>query len=337
MIGVAGFGNSGFGVLGFSDSNAGVVGRSNGAMGVWGEGHENLGVLGTSRSSVGVGGYSQSSEGVHGESASDVGVKGFSPGTIGVFGESPNGLGVLGRSIAGAGVTGQSNAAAGVEGGSTGGPGVSGESANDIGVVGRSPQTGMLGESNKIGVLGRSTDGVGVRGQSSAGVGISGSVADPRGLAGHFRGRVLVDGDFTVTGAKGAVVPHPDGSHRLFCAIESPESWFEDFAEGKLEDGRAESEVALDFALLTPSTRSATTCFSPRMDRQTAFMWNTAPLGASSSASNWMERIRSRFPIASSPGVATSTSLASRRCRDHLRLRRARPARPRTPGLALLQ
>jgi len=34
---------------------------------------------------------------------------------------------------------------------------------------------------------------------------------------------VLVDGDLTVTGAKGAVVPHPDGSRRLLCAIESPE------------------------------------------------------------------------------------------------------------------
>jgi hypothetical protein len=189
---------------------------------------------------------------VHGESAGDVGVKGFSPGVIGVFGESPSGLGVLGRSTTGAGVTGQSNAAPGVSGGSTSGPGVSGESVNDVGVVGRSAQIGVLGEGkNKIGVYGQSTNGTGVRGQSSAGIGVQGSVSDPRGLAGHFKGAVVVDGDFTVTGAKGAVVAHPDGSHRLFCAIESPESWFEDFAEGTLEGGRAEIALDPDFAQLT--------------------------------------------------------------------------------------
>jgi len=69
----------------------------------------------------------------------------------------------------------------------------------------------LLGEGkNKIGVHGRSTSGIGVRGQSSTGVGVYGAVADPNSLAGYFRGDVLVDGDFTVTGAKGAVVPHPD-------------------------------------------------------------------------------------------------------------------------------
>ena len=61
----------------------------------------------------------------------------------------------------------------------------------------------------------------------------------------------MVDGDLTVTGAKGAVVPHPDGSQRLFCAIESPESWFEDLGEGRLEDGGVEIELDRDFELLT--------------------------------------------------------------------------------------
>jgi hypothetical protein len=109
-----------------------------------------------------------------------------------------------------------------------------------------------MGEGkNKIGVYGQSTDGTGVRGRSSTGIGVQGSVADPRGLAGHFKGAVVVDGDFTVTGVKGAVVAHPDGSRRLFCAIESPESWFEDFAEGSLEGGRAEIALDPDFAKLT--------------------------------------------------------------------------------------
>ncbi len=255
-IGVVGFGNDGYGVLGFSDGNAGVVGRSERSVGVWGDVQNDAGVLGTSNRGAGVAGYSQSSEGVHGESAADVGVKGFSQGVIGVFGESPNGLGILGRSLTGAGVTGQSNAAAGVFGGSNAGPGVSGESTTDVGVVGRSPQIGVVGEgANRIGVYGRSARGVGVRGHSADGVGVLGSVSDPKGLAGQFKGNVLVDGDFTVTGAKGAVVPHPDGSHRLFCAIESPESWFEDFGEGTLEGGRAEIALDADFAQLVHADR----------------------------------------------------------------------------------
>jgi len=66
---------------------------------------------------------------------------------------------------------------------------------------------------------------------------------------------VLVDGDLTVTGAKGAVVPHPDGSRRLLCAIESPESWFEDFGEGQLEDGAAHIDLDSDFGMLTHDRR----------------------------------------------------------------------------------
>jgi hypothetical protein len=84
---------------------------------------------------------------------------------------------------------------------------------------------------------------------------VYGAVADARGRAGHFKGPVLVDGDLTVTGVKGAVVSHPDGSHRLFCAIESPESWFEDFGEATLHDGEAEIPLDPDFAQLTSTDR----------------------------------------------------------------------------------
>jgi len=103
----------------------------------------------------------------------------------------------------------------------------------------------------KTGVYGRSERGIGVRGTSADGTGVYGAVTSPNGLAGRFKGGVLVDGDLTVTGAKGAVVPHPDGSQRLFCAIESSESWFEDFGEGRLEDGGVEIELDPNFGLLT--------------------------------------------------------------------------------------
>jgi hypothetical protein len=77
------------------------------------------------------------------------------------------------------------------------------------------------------------------------------------GQAGLFHGSVVIDGslsvggDFSVTGIKAAVVPHPnDGTHRQLCAIESPESWFEDFGRAELRDGRAEVAVDADFAAL---------------------------------------------------------------------------------------
>jgi hypothetical protein len=65
---------------------------------------------------------------------------------------------------------------------------------------------------------------------------------------------VLIEGDLTVTGVKGAVVPHADGSHRLLCAIESTESWFEDFGETALKDGKAEVELDPDFAAVIETT-----------------------------------------------------------------------------------
>jgi len=51
-----------------------------------------------------------------------------------------------------------------------------------------------------------------------------------------------------VNGPKNAAVPHPDGSHRLLYCLESPESWFEDFGEGKLANGRAEVKLDPDYA-----------------------------------------------------------------------------------------
>jgi hypothetical protein len=72
-----------------------------------------------------------------------------------------------------------------------------------------------------------------------------------QGAAGSFNGNVYVNGRFVVYGGpKSAAVPHPDGTHRLLCAVESPESWFEDFGRAELRDGRAEVTVDPDFAAL---------------------------------------------------------------------------------------
>jgi hypothetical protein len=56
-----------------------------------------------------------------------------------------------------------------------------------------------------------------------------------------------VVGLFYVVGAKLAVVPLPDGSHRGLYSLESPESWFEDFGRASLSDGKAHVDIDPDF------------------------------------------------------------------------------------------
>jgi hypothetical protein len=243
QIGVAGNGNSvgvwgtnpqgGYAVLGEATSNAGVVGRSVSSVGVWGSVNTSFGVLG--------------------ESTNNAGVVGRSTNSIGVWGTVGTSFGVLGESSSNAGVVGRSTSSVGVWGTSAdGGFGVLGEGTNNVGVVGRSANSvGVWGSVNaSFGVLGESTSGIGVVGRSDSGTGVFGSVNTdrPGALAGFFVGNVLIEGDLTVTGVKGALVPHSDGSHRLFCAVESPESWFEDFGEAALVNGKAEVRLDPEFA-----------------------------------------------------------------------------------------
>ena len=78
--------------------------------------------------------------------------------------------------------------------------------------------------------------------------------ASNEGFAGVFDGRVKVNGNLTVngnlalTGTKSAAVRGADGSLRLLYTIESPESWFEDFGFGRLEDGYARVDLDETFA-----------------------------------------------------------------------------------------
>ena len=64
-----------------------------------------------------------------------------------------------------------------------------------------------------------------------------------------------------IGGAKNAIVPHPDGSHRSVYTVESPESYFEDFGQGELVNGRAEVRLDADFGL--SYTATTTRCSSP--------------------------------------------------------------------------
>ena len=236
----------GVGVCGFGE-NFGVMGNGNrGLAGVFGENNRGrVGVVGAvMRGGTGVFGASLKNLGNPKETFGGSELPGPESGGsgIGVNGISGKGYGVLGEGEDNAGVVDRSTNSVAVWGSvqGNGGYGVLGESSDNAGVVGRS--------GNSVGVWGQGGDR-----------GILGSVNSdsPGALAGHFVGSVFIDGDLTLTGLKGAVVPHTDGTHRLLCAIESPESWFEDFGEATLDKGRADVALDADFATLVSVEKGA--------------------------------------------------------------------------------
>jgi hypothetical protein len=122
-----------------------------------------------------------------------------------------------------------------------------------VGVVGRC----QGGNGDGVAGFGTGTGGAGTRGTSNVTDG-NGIIADAHtgsrafalwarsnsGVAGRFDGKVEIAGALVVTGAKSSAVRGTDGTRRLLYAMESPESWFEDFGFGRLDNGVA--EVGLD-------------------------------------------------------------------------------------------
>jgi hypothetical protein len=181
------------------------------------------GVLGNALTQPGVMGISNDAPGVEGSSLNLAGVSGFSSMDVGVFGSSETASGVLGTSDTQNGVFGICGPP---------GPPVP-NTSNIAAVVGSSDQQhGVIGTSNaNVGVIGFSNN-----------IGVLGYTTTPGALAGFFIG------DVQVTGAKAAVVPFPDGTHRALYCMESPELWFEDFGEAKLARGRAVVKLDSHFA-----------------------------------------------------------------------------------------
>jgi hypothetical protein len=177
-------------------------------------------------------------------------------GFAGVVGTSSTGNGVQGVSQEGIGVLGRCPARNGTavrgEAPESGGTGVWGE-AEFTGVVGianpgprEGSAVGVFGEASEASV----TDGEAVR------FGIMGVERSGKGLAGAFFGGVeihgdlLVTGDLTVEDVKSAVLRTSDGSLRRMYALESPESWFEDFGRAEVVEGRAEVDLDNEFAAM---------------------------------------------------------------------------------------
>jgi len=192
-------------------NGSGIFGESRGTgIGLRGNSARN-GVLGDASAGAG-----STSVGVFGVgAATGIGVRGAS-GANSIGSTTRIGVDGISQQVGGIGVRGEG-----------GGNGVAGTSANGTGVSG----TSTLGN----GVFGTSTSGAGVAGSSSSGIGVFGSTTS--GTAGLFVGPVLVQGDFTVTGAKSAAVPLPGGTLGRTYAMECPDSWLADFGEGQLTDG----------------------------------------------------------------------------------------------------
>jgi hypothetical protein len=133
--------------------------------------------------------------------------------------------------------------------------GSSGVRARHIGPKGGSGVSGTCDPVNGdgFGVYGTSELGAGVGGESSSRYAVQGVATGPGAYAGIFFGRtrtgdLFVSGSLTVLGAKSMAMPHPDGSHRRLYALESPDSWFEDFGSAELAEGHASVDFDADFA-----------------------------------------------------------------------------------------
>jgi hypothetical protein len=236
----------------------------------------NWGVYGESYSTVGRGVYGWASAttgttyGVFGQSSSPSGYGMYgwagatTGGSVGVEGESdaPSGAGVFGWAHA---TTGGNYGVYGVSD-SPNGRGVFGyadsTTGTDYGVYGQSDSTvgrGVYGLADKttgtnIGVYGQSnsTSGYGVFGfantTTGSNYGVYGYDVSPSGYGVFSFGTMGVEGDFTATGTKSAIVETRDYGWRSLYAVESPQNWFEDFGRATLSGGEAVVPIEQIFA-----------------------------------------------------------------------------------------
>jgi hypothetical protein len=265
--GATGFGNGGTGVdgrggqgtaFGFAVVNPGIgvfgegggvdplspppVPGAPGVMGIAGATAD--GVVGTSSASgkSGVFGFngqnSDAAFGVFGRCDSSVGAG------AGAF--SQNGYGVLGVSGGTPGF-GRAGVAGAIEDAQL--PGIA-----RAGVVGACRTSFTYGVWGLIDNTNPSDDAIAVFGTAGITINPDGSIGYI-GQAGNFSGPVGIEGDLTVFGAKSAAVRHHDGSYRKLYSVESPDSWFEDFGEAALIDGKTRVDLDPDFAALVDRAR----------------------------------------------------------------------------------
>jgi hypothetical protein len=216
-------------------TGTGVVGHSTGAVssyGVWGTTDVGIGVIGAMSGSAGfgiVGSNSADGTGVYGSSTG---------GGTGVYGQSNNAIGFWGVTT----TSGQGLANAAVVGTNQGG------GTALVGFTDGPGSIGLAGASNTgTGAYGSSQSYIGLFGYTETGYAVVAVANSKGGLAGEFVGPVLITGSLTVYGAKSAAVKTKSGLKRLYC-MESPESWFEDFGSGQLNQGKTTVSLEPGFA-----------------------------------------------------------------------------------------
>ncbi len=171
-------------------------------------------------------------------------------GGIGVMG-SDNGLVLPGSITDGAGVIGYSDNTGVFGWGSTaeascGVYGISDDATGGYGMIAIG-NIGIQGEGNSTSAANRGVIGYTSDYSGGIDVGVFGqSVNTTADYAGYFSGDVRVINDFWVGGSKSALLLAEDGYRAVYCQ-ESPEIWFEDFGEGRLDKGRAKIELPKDF------------------------------------------------------------------------------------------
>ncbi len=268
-IGVGGFGtgSSGIGVAGVGAQGPEPT-AAQGTVGVvgWGGTGDAAGVEGHgSGTGPGVAAYGDPTEGFGVVASGLIGLQASGLTAISAAGSAVSGsFGVY--SEGSTGVVGHANGAGGSDGagvvgtgGGRAGTGVVGFGAGQQGEAPTSESTGVYGQG-AVGVVGTGID-AGVRASGSTGLqasstggqniaifAVGGPSKSSPSYAAYLVGELYVHGSLSVLGKKSAVVPLPDGTLRRLYALESPESWFEDFGFGILTAGRARIDLDADFA-----------------------------------------------------------------------------------------
>jgi hypothetical protein len=197
-----------------------------------------------------------------GTSGFGVGVKGLQAGSgYGVYGSAPGGYGVYGSTSVGTGIYGSTSATAGSV------AAIWGQSLATTGMIPAVLGETFSGSPYAVGVLGQvsaTSPGLlsaGVRGinlgTGGLGTGVWGSHAGAGfgvfGAAGTGGVAVFAGGDFTATGVKSFVEPHPTDAAReiRYVALEGPESGTYFRGRGTFQNGLAVIDVPEDFRLVT--------------------------------------------------------------------------------------
>jgi hypothetical protein len=158
-------------------------------------------------------------------------------------------------SISASGLKVTNNRGIGLEGTSQTAAGVYGVSTNGYGVIAQT-------DGGNEGLLALSAGGISLRADTTTGIAVAGT--STTGFGGYFsttaggyairtEGRVLINGDFSATGMKSAVVPGSDGVHRRLYCMESPEPFFEDIGTDRLTNGVKRVQLDPEFRQLVRS------------------------------------------------------------------------------------